>query len=63
MFKTFTQNIYHYMLLYLPTWVMYKHIYIDTQHKLWVPRWGSSKKQILAAEAWAEKMFTGITWE
>jgi hypothetical protein len=42
---------------------MYKHTWIDSQHKMWLPRFGWSKKQIADAEKSAKEKYGNIKWE
>ena len=56
-------NVYHWMISNLPYWIMYKHVWIDTQHKMWLPRWGWSKRQIADAEKRAKELAENIKWE
>jgi len=56
-------NIYHWMINNLPCWIMYKHIWIDTQHKTSIPRWGWSKKQITDVEERSKEIERNIKWE
>lgn len=59
----FSHNIYHWMVVNLPFRLMYKQIWIDSQHKIWIPRWGWSKKQIKDADKKAEELNNNIKWE
>ena len=43
-------KIYHWLMIKLPFKVMYKHVWIDTQHQMWLPRWGWSKRQLSEAK-------------
>lgn len=52
----FKQWLYHWMMMNFPHWVMYKHIHMDNQHKIWIPRWGWSKKQIADAKKRAKDL-------
>jgi len=38
-------NTYNWMMENFPFRIMYAHKKIDLQHKMWLPRWGWSKKQ------------------
>lgn len=38
-------KIYHWMLMKLPFWLMYKQYPIDSQHKSFRPRFGWSNQQ------------------
>ncbi len=49
-------SVYHWMISNLPFRIMYKHVWIDTQHKMWLPRWGWSKRQIADAEKKAKEL-------
>lgn len=59
----FTDNQYHWLITHLPFRIMYKRIWIDDMSRIWIPRWGASKKQIDDAKAWAEDMNKNIKWE
>lgn len=50
------------MMVNLPHRVMYKHIYVDSQHKMWIPRWGWSKKMIDDSEKWATDIKEKLNW-
>lgn len=56
-------SVYHWMLSNLPFKLMYKHCWIDSQHKMWLPRWGWSKRQIAEAEKRAKYLAENIKWE
>ena len=56
-------NIYHWMMINAPYWIMYKYTYIDTQHKMWVPRWGFSKRQSEEAEKQAKDLMSKMNWK
>jgi hypothetical protein len=56
-------SVYHWMISNLPYCIMYKHVWIDTHHKMWLPRWGWSKKQIADAEKRAKELAENIKWE
>jgi hypothetical protein len=56
-------SVYHLMISNLPFKLMYKHVWIDSQHKMWLPRCGWSKKQIADAEKRAKKLAENIKWE
>ena len=55
--------VYSWMMSNLPFRLMYKHCWIDSQHKMWLPRWGLSKRQIADAEKRAEELFKNLRWE
>lgn len=57
------ENIYHWMICNLPFRLMYKHIQVDSQHKMWIPRWGWSKKQLADSEKQAKDWSENIKWE
>lgn len=61
-FKNKISNIYDYLLNKLPFRLMYKQIWIDSHHKIWVPRFGWSKNQIKNAEKLAEEL-NSINWK
>ena len=44
----------------LPNWLMYKHTWIDSQHQMWLPRWGYSQKQMIEAEERANELYNNI---
>ena len=56
-------SVYHWMISNLPYWIMYKHVWIDSQHKMWLPRWGWSKRQIADAEKRAKELSENIKLE
>jgi hypothetical protein len=56
-------SVYHWLISNLPFRLMYKHVWIDTQHKMWLPRWGWSKRQIADAEKRAKELDDNIKWE
>jgi hypothetical protein len=56
-------SVYHWMMCNLPFRLMYKHTWIDSQHKMWLPRFGWSKKQIADAEKSAKEKYGNIKWE
>ena len=56
-------SIYHWAMRNLPYFIMYKHTWIDTQHKMWLPRWGWSKRQIEEAKEKADQLMRDINWE
>jgi len=47
----------------LPFKLMYKHCWIDSHHKMWLPRWGLSKKQIENTEQRANEISENIDWD
>lgn len=49
-------NIYNFLMVHMPYWIMYKKIYIDSMHKIWIPCWGWSKKQAEDSKKWAEEI-------
>lgn len=53
-------DIYHWMIMNLPIRLMYKFTSIDNQHKMWLPRWGWSKKQLLDAEKKVKQKYSNI---
>lgn len=58
--KKLIDNIYHFLLVNLPRKWMYKSVYIDPHHKMYVPKFGWSAKQKKEAESqtkdWLEKI-------
>lgn len=56
-------KIYHWMIVNLPHQIMYKNSWIDSQHKMWLPRWGWSKEQIKNAKKNADEQYDNITWK
>ncbi len=56
-------SVYHWMISHLPFRMMYKHVWIDSQHKMWLPRWGWSKWQIADAEKRAKELAENIKWD
>jgi hypothetical protein len=61
--KIFSDSQYDWMIKNLPFRLMYEHRWIDSQHKMWLPRWGWSKKQRADAEKRAEELSKNIKWE
>lgn len=57
------ENIYHLMMEKLPFRLMHKRYRMDTQHDIWIPRWGYSKKQLSDADDAADKLNKNIKWE
>ena len=55
-------KIYHWMMINLPHRWMYKHTWIDSQHKMWLPRWGWSKRQYDEAKKESEELYKNIKW-
>jgi len=55
-------KIYNWIMENLPFRIMYKHVWIDSQHKMWLPRFGWSKKQTADAEKRAKEL-ENIKWE
>jgi len=56
-------SIYHWAITNLPYFIMYKNTWIDTQHKMWLPRWGYSKRQMIDAEKRAKELSDNIKLE
>ena len=56
-------KVYHWLMINLPFRVMYKHVWIDTQHKMWLPRWGWSNKQLKDAKEKVDKEWGNINWD
>ena len=61
--KKILNFFYHWLIVNLPFRLMYKHVWIDSQHKMWLPRWGWSKKQIENADKKAKELSKNITWD
>ena len=61
--KQIKNDIYHWMMINLPFKLMYKHCWIDSHHKMWLPRWGLSKKQIENTEQRANEISENIDWD
>ena len=59
----FSDSQYDWMMRNLPFRVMYVHRWIDSQHKMWLPRWGYSKRQIADAKKKADELMKGLKWE
>ena len=55
--------MYKLMLRYLPHFIMYKRISIDTQHRVWVPRFGYTKKQVTDAKKQADELYNDLIWD
>jgi hypothetical protein len=49
-------KIYNWMMNNLYYKIMYSYHWIDSQHKMWLPRWGWSKEQLSKAEKEAKKL-------
>jgi hypothetical protein len=56
-------SVYHWMISNLPYRIMYKHVWIDSQHKMWLPRCGWSKRQIADSEKRVKELAENIKWE
>lgn len=56
-------SIYHLAITNLPYRLMYKQVWIDSHHKIWLPRFGCSKRQIIDAEKLAKELAENIKWE
>ena len=56
-------SIYHWAITNLPYFIMYKNTWIDTQHKILLPRWGYSKRQMIDAEKRAKELSDNIKLE
>lgn len=56
-------RIYHWLLHRGPRRIFWVHKHIDTQHKMWFPRYGASKRMMREAEDWAERFSKSIKWE
>jgi hypothetical protein len=61
--RIFSDNQYDWMMRKFPFRLMYVRRWIDTQHQMWFPRWGYSKRQIENAEKRADEMFKNIKWD
>lgn len=61
--KIFSDSQYNWMMKNLPFRLMYSNRWIDSQHKMWLPRWGWSKKQIEEADKKADELMKKIKWE
>lgn len=57
------KNFYNWLIRNLPFRLMYKSVYVNSKYKIWVPRWGWSKKQKLEAEKRAKDYSKNIKWE
>ena len=57
-------KIYHWLVTrsYLSK-IMYRHIYVDSHHQMWIPRWGWSKRQLKEATDKAEKLAKELNFE
>jgi hypothetical protein len=55
-------SLYDWMIRRLHHRIMYKHVFIDSQHKIWIPRWGHSKRQIQEANKRAEELAARFRW-
>lgn len=63
MIKKIKNKIYNWLMDNLPTKVMYNYIWIDSQHQMWIPRWGWSEKQVELSTNDAEKLNDNINWD
>lgn len=61
--RILSDSQYDWMLNHFPFRIMYTHKQIDSQHKMWLPRWGWSSKQIDEAGKRAEELRRGIKWD
>ena len=59
----FSDKQYDWLLRNLPHRVMYHKRWIDSQHQMWVPRWGASKIMMEEAEKRAEETFKNIKFK
>ncbi len=57
------EKIYDWAMKNLPQWLMYKRVQIDSQHKMWFPRWGYSKSQIEKAQKKADELNEFLKWD
>ncbi len=48
------------MMDYMPFSIMYKYTNIDSDHKMYMPRFGYSNKQITSAENRAKKLHEAL---
>lgn len=55
-------DLYHWMTCKLPFRLMYKQVWFDS-HKIWIPRFGWSKKQIRDAEKQSKELYENIIWK
>ena len=51
-------KVYDWMIRNLPFRWMYINVQIDSTHKMWLPRWGWSKRQMVESEMRAEKLIS-----
>jgi len=61
--KKFKHKIYHWLIVNLPNCIMYKYTKIDSQHEMFIPRWGWSKQQSEDATKKANELNELIKWE
>jgi len=61
--KLIPEAMYDWMLRNLPYKIMWVERDIDTQHTMWFPRWGYSKKWMLDAKKRAGEKYKNIKWE
>lgn len=61
--KNFKEIFYNWCMENLPFNLMYHQQYIDSQHKMWLPRWGYSRKQLDDAEARAIELMKNVKFE
>ena len=60
--RVLSDKVYHWMMTNLPSRIMYNHIYIDTQHKMWIPKWGWSKKQTDESKKKVEELCNNLNF-
>jgi len=61
--NNFKETFYNWCMDNLPYKIMYRYTYIDNIHKMWLPRWGYSRKQLNDAEARAIELIKTIEFE
>ena len=61
--RVLSDSQYDWIMRNFPFRIMYSYRWIDTQHQMWLPRWGYSNKQIADAKKKAEEWIKGINWD
>ena len=57
------EKFYRWLLNNLPQRWMYVERQIDSQHTMWFPRFGYTKKQMEEAKERADKLFNGLKFK
>lgn len=59
---SFKERVYHFLVTYGHHRIMYKKFGFDTQHMVWIPRWGWGKIQLDKAKE-SVKEYDNIDWD